>query len=112
MQLVTLLLFLTTFSISAQSQNTKDNCNVEMTKKAILMAAFDEIDCPFLKNKTIINFKVKVPKYKTVLVKGNLFNDEATSYIAKTTTGDKIVLFDIEVKKDEKIPSFIITIIE
>ncbi len=111
-QLVIILLFLSTMTISAQSKKTKTTCNVEMTKEALLIKTLNEIDCVSINNKTITNFKVRVPKYKSVLVKGNALNDEATKYIAEAIVGDKIVFFDIELEKDEKSSPITITIIE
>ena len=100
-QLVIIILFLTSLTISAQ---TKGESSFKTT--------FKDIDCTSLKNKTVTSFKIKVPKYKTVLVKGEFLNEEATSNVSKAKVGDTITYFDIKVDKDDNIPPVMRRIVE
>ncbi len=108
-QLVIIILFLTSLTMSAQ---TKGGCSIEMTKKTLFKTTFKDMDCTSLKNKTVTSFKIKVPKYKTVLVQGEFLNEEATSNVSKAKVSDTITYFDIKVDKDENIPPIMIRIVE
>ena len=109
--LILAFLFLSSLNLRAQNDFEKINCNIEMTTNEILNEGFDEF-CTKLKGEIIISFQVKVPKQKTVFVKGNLLNDKASDYISRAKVGDKISIFNIKVKSDATIPPIIVTIKE
>lgn len=97
--------------LEAQNEFKKINCNVDRTVTEILNDGFEK-DCIELKDKIIVSFQVKVPKQKTIFVKGNLLNDDAAANISKAKVGDKVLIFNIKVDDNATIPPIIITIKE
>ena len=110
-QFKVLNLFLVSVSLYGQSEKSKQPCNLKITKQAIMSLDFKTIDCLELENKKILEFKFKVPKFKTVSLKGDTLNSEAKSYINKAIVRDVIVVFDITLESGEKMPPIMITII-
>ena len=111
-QFTVLILFLVSVSLYGQSEKTKEPCDLKMIKQAIVSLDFKTLDCLKLEDEKILEFKFKVPKFKTVSVKGNTLNSEAKSYISRASIGDVIVVFDITLESEEKIPPMMITVIE
>jgi len=109
--LILLTLVLSSLNVKAQNEFKKTSCDINMSIKDILKEGFQK-DCKNLKDKIIVSFKVKVPKQKTVFVKGNLLNDKATDYISNEKVGDKITIFNIKVKNNIPVHPITITIKE
>jgi len=105
------LFLLASLQINAQAKNTTNNCNVEMTKSAITLKKLS-FECKALKNKTIAEFKFKVPKQKTVSIKGSQLNAEARKYASTSKVGDTVILFDIKLESGESLDPISITIIK
>ena len=111
-QFTILILYLAAIPLFAQSQKNKEICSLKMTKKEVIKMEFNNTDCPLLEGEILLHFKFKVPKYKTVFVKGNTLTNEAKSYISKASIGDVIAVFDITLASEEKMPPVMITLIE
>jgi hypothetical protein len=111
-QLTIFILFLISVSLHGQSEKTEDHCNLKMTKQAMVSLDFNTIDCLNLEDKKIFQFKFKVPKFKTVSIKGHTLNSEAKSYISKASVGDVIAFFDVTLESEEKMSPILITLIE
>ena len=105
------LFLLASLQINAQAKSTTSNCNVEMTKNAITLKKLS-FDCKALENKTIAEFKFKVPKQKTVAIKGSQLNAEARKYASTSKVGDTVILFDIKLESGESLDPISITIIK
>jgi len=82
-----------------------------MTKNVLTLKKLS-IDCKALEHKTMAEFKFKVPKQKTVAVKGSQLNAEARKYAFTSKVGDTIILFDIKLESGESLDPISITIIK
>ncbi|MFD1017155.1 hypothetical protein ACFQ13_14605 [Winogradskyella rapida] len=82
-----------------------------MTKKVLLLKPLS-IDCQELEHKTIAEFKFKVPKQKTVVIKGSQLNAEARKYASTAKVGDVVLLFDIKLESGERLAPISISIIK
>ena len=109
--LIFLLLVLFTISINAQNQKTAKGCTLEMTKKYLLSEKIN-FDCNSYKSKKIISFGIKIPKHKTLKVKGNQLYGKAKKLINSLNSGDSIVIINAKTENGETLTPILIKLVD
>lgn len=95
MKLLLLLLVLHYhFFLGNTIQDNKKICQTTMTKKAMINDLFSN-DCLLQTNAEVLGFKIKVPKFPTETIAGNVLTKEAVQNIYQCKSKHPIIIFDI-----------------